>query len=83
VTTPVEWKPFDYSDKPSTAPPANRLVWIHDEFYHGVTLGQFDGFTMVTYWGSDDLSVTHWAELEEPNPPAGVPGPNDEDEDDD
>lgn len=79
----VKWKRFDYADKKNTAPPEGKLVWIHEEHYHGVIPGQFDGFTMTTYWGSDDVRVTHWAEMETPNPPEGVPGPGSGDEDDD
>jgi hypothetical protein len=65
-----EWKPFDYDDKAATAPTVGALVWIVETFYaRGVTLGYFDGFTMRTWRGSDDCSITHWAAIEKPAPP--------------
>lgn len=64
-----EWHSFNYEDKKSTAPPIDELVWIMEEYYDGVTIGYFDGFTMRTWSGSDDCYVTHWATLEKPQPP--------------
>lgn len=69
----AEWRRFDYADKPGTAPAAGEMVWIAEEFYTpgGVTVGVFDGFTFrVLPSGSDDCSVTHWAPLGRPDPPA-------------
>lgn len=66
----VQWKPFDYENKKATAPPAGELVWIVEEYYfEGVTVGYFDGYTMRTWTGSDDCSVTYWAPIEFPVPP--------------
>lgn len=69
----AEWRPFSYSRKEETRPPrGDELVWIFDEFYHGVTVGYFDGFTFRHWSGSDDVSVTHWAPLEKPEAPQNV-----------
>lgn len=66
----VDWHAFDYADKANTAPPAGELVWIREDFYEdGVTLGQFDGWTFTTYWGSDDCSVSWWAPIVRPDDP--------------
>ena len=65
----VEWQPFDYDDKQATAPKPDQLVWIHELYYHGVTMGVFDGFTFRTWWGSDDCNVTHWAPIKWPTAP--------------
>lgn len=66
----TEWRRFDYNDKASTAPVAERLVWIVEQFYEeGVTLGYFDGYTFRTWRGSDDCSVSWWAEIEYPPVP--------------
>lgn len=70
----TDWKPFDYDNKAATAPESDKLVWIHEEWYHGVTLGFFDGFTFNTYWGSDDCHITHWATLIYPAAPAAPSG---------
>jgi hypothetical protein len=65
-----EWKPFDYGNKSQTAPPGGEVVFVFDEYYDGVTLGLFDGFTMRTLpGGSDDCHVTHWATIEYPDAP--------------
>jgi hypothetical protein len=67
----VEWKPFDYGNKAETAPPTEVLVWVNEVYYvEGVSLGYFDGFTMRLWSGSDDCSVSHWAPMERPEPPA-------------
>ena len=67
----IEWKPFDYTRKAETKPRhVDVLYWIIEEFYEqGVTLGYFDGFTWRTSWGSDDCSVSWWAEIQYPDPP--------------
>lgn len=69
----IEWRPFDYDNRKKTAPPKelhDELVWIHEEHYHGVTLGYYDhGGWWCTWTGSDDCSVSHWAPLEKPDPP--------------
>jgi hypothetical protein len=52
----IKWQRFDYDDKANTKPPADRLVWIVEEYYaEGVTLG----------------SVSHWALIDYPAVPAG------------
>jgi len=67
----ITWNAFDYADKANTAPKHSELVWIVEEFYEdGVTLGYFDGYTFRTWGGSDDCSVSWWAEIEKPPPPA-------------
>lgn len=66
----AEWHKFDYEKKAETAPPADTLVWIVEEFYvQGVTLGYFDGFTFRTWQGSDDCSIAAWAALQFPEMP--------------
>lgn len=65
------WRRFDFDDKKATAPPTDELVWIVEDFYeNGTTLGYFDGFTFRTYSGSDDCSVSWWAPITYPDPPA-------------
>lgn len=67
----ITWRPFDYDDKKNTAPPANMLVWVVDEYHGpGVSIGFFDGYTMRAWWGSDDCSVISWAPIEYPTAPA-------------
>ena len=67
--TDVEWHKFDYDDK-STAPPKKfeqELVWIYEEHYlEGIGLGYFDGFIFRMWTGTDDCSVSHWAEIQYP-----------------
>jgi hypothetical protein len=71
----VGWRPFDYQDKENTAPKDDGLVWIVEEFYtDGVTLGFFDGFTMRTWTGSDDCSVSFWAPIVYPSKPEEITG---------
>lgn len=71
----VEWHPFDYGNKPATKPPHTGWVWIVEEFYtQGVEIGYFDGFTFRNSSGSDDCSVSHWAEIAYPQPPGGALG---------
>lgn len=68
----VDWQAVDDDREVETAPPRelhNELVWINEEFYHGLTMGYFDGFTWRTFAGSDDVSVTHWARIDYPPPP--------------
>lgn len=73
----VRWNLFRYEDKASTRPPNDDLVWIVEEFYEeGVTLGYFDGYTFRTWGGSDDCSVSAWAPIEYPEPPAGESTPD-------
>lgn len=63
-TLPAEWHEFSYDNKPGTAPPADKLVWIYEEYYAGgVTIGYFDGFTFRVWHGSDACSVTKWAPI--------------------
>jgi hypothetical protein len=72
----VRWNRFDYDDKANTAPKHTELVWIAEEFYEeGVTLGYFDGYTFYTWVGSDDCSVSWWAEIERPAAPVGETTP--------
>jgi len=82
----IEWHAFDYEDRAKTAPPRNlwhELVWIVERYYtEGVDLGYYDGYTFRTYAGSDDCSVSYWAEIDYPEPPEGWDA-DDEDEDDD
>lgn len=66
----VDWRRFDYDDKRTTAPVADELVWIVEEFYEqGVTIGYFDGFTFRVWSGSDDCHVSSWAPIRYPEPP--------------
>jgi hypothetical protein len=66
-----EWRRFDYNDKAATAPVADQLVWVVEEFYEqGVTLGFFDGFTFRTWSGSDDCSVSWWMPINYPSGPS-------------
>lgn len=66
----VDWRPYGRERKTETTPDAHYdLVWINEAFYHGVTMGYFDGFTWCTFAGSDDCHVTHWAPIEYPEPP--------------
>jgi hypothetical protein len=39
-----------------------------------VTLGFFDGFTMRTWTGSDDCSVSFWAPIVYPSKPEEITG---------
>jgi hypothetical protein len=69
----VKWRPFDYDNRRETGPESDKLVWINEVYYHGVTVGVFDGFTFRTWWGSDDCAVSHWAPIVWPEPPGGTP----------
>lgn len=73
MTDMLEWRRFDYDDKAGTAPPRDldyEPVWIVEDFYtQGVTLGYFDGLSFRTFGGSDDCSVSWWAEITYPEPP--------------
>lgn len=63
------WTPYDCDNRDANPlPPRSVLVWIHDEFYHGVTLGNWNGW-WETYFGSDDIGVTHWMPISYPDPP--------------
>lgn len=73
--TDLNWQPFDYENKPGpgVAPHAYALVWIADrDAATGVDLGYFDGYTFRLWGGSDDVTVTHWAEIVWPKPPKGA-----------
>jgi hypothetical protein len=70
----TEWRPFSYDDKAATKPADSALVWVMEEFYEGVTVGYFDGFTFRVWSGSDDCSVTHWAPITYPGAPVSAPG---------
>lgn len=61
----VKWHPYDYENKPATAPDSDSIVWIV-EGGDEVTLGYFDGFTFRLWSGSDDCDVRYWAEMEYP-----------------
>lgn len=70
----MKWHPFDYGDRANTGPPEGteyEPYWIVEEFYSPawVTIGYFDGYTWFTWGGSDDCSVTHWAEIDYPEVP--------------
>jgi hypothetical protein len=65
-----DWREFDYDRRAETAPPPNQLVYVHDVYNHGVSMGLFDGDTFRMWWGSDDCSISHWAPIEWPDPPA-------------
>lgn len=66
----MEWRIFDYTDRLRTAPAMGELVWIMEQYYiQGVTMGYFDGRVMRMWGGSDDCSVTHWAEIDYPEGP--------------
>jgi hypothetical protein len=73
--TPIGWQKFDYDDRATTAPPAEKLVWIVEDWAYdgGVGIGYFDGYTMRTWWGSDDCHVTYWAKIVYPTPPEVTP----------
>lgn len=73
MTTVAGWRPFSYQDKAATAPGVNELVWVREENYRVVTFGYYDGFTFRLWHGTDDCSITHWAPVEYPAAPAGVP----------
>lgn len=65
----ADWIPYDYEDKKANPlPKSGELVWIHDEFYEGVTIGVWNGW-WESAAGSDDISVTHWTPLTKPEPP--------------
>lgn len=73
--TSVEWRAFDYEDEDTTAPPKElrgELVWIHEEYYDGVTFGFYEYDKWHTWTGSDDCSVSHWAPIEYPIPPTEI-----------
>lgn len=53
----------------SQVPVVGNLIWIHDAFYHGVTVGRFVFGGFETADGSDDVGVTHWAPLTAPSAP--------------
>ncbi len=78
----VEWHAFDYANKGETAPPQEldyELVWIIETIYsNGVDLGYYDGHTFRTRNGSDDCSVSYWAEITYPEPPEGWDADGDE-----
>lgn len=66
----TNWNRFDYNDKPNTAPKHDNPVLIREDFYtDGVTLGFFDGYTFRMWAGSDDCSVSYWAEIHYPADP--------------
>lgn len=66
----TDWTPYDYEDKKANPlPERTELVWIHDEFYYGVTIGSWNGWSWENAAGSDDISVTHWMPLAAPAPP--------------
>lgn len=67
------WVPHDYdiSAHLRDVPERGELVWIYDEFYHGVTLGQWVGW-WETHTGSDDLCVAAWMPLSRPDPPKQI-----------
>jgi hypothetical protein len=66
----TNWNPFDYQDKAGTAPKHDNLVLIREDYYTGgVTMGYFDGYTFRTWAGSDDCSVSYWAEISYPADP--------------
>jgi hypothetical protein len=68
-----DWVPFDYEVRPRDSqplPPENTPVWIYEEDYFvDVTIGYFDGFTLRSWTGSDDIHVTHWRHIVRPEPP--------------
>lgn len=68
----IEWHRFDYADKAGTSPSVHdEPHWIMDQLYSPdeVTIGYYDGYTWRTWTGSDDCSVTHWAEIKYPEAP--------------
>ncbi|MEV8439159.1 hypothetical protein AB0425_17430 [Actinosynnema sp. NPDC051121] len=66
-----QWRRFDYEHKQATAPPVDQLVWIVEDHYSDIPdIGYFDGFTMRLAHGSDDCSVSWWAPITYPEPPA-------------
>lgn len=74
MTDTLKWHRFDYEDKSSTVPPQDlhyEPVWIVEDYYtEGVTLGYYDGNSFRTFGGSDDCSVSWWAKIRYPEPPA-------------
>lgn len=64
------WHRYDQHDREATAPLRNHLVWVYEEYGIGVTIGYFNGETMVLWTGSTDGSVTHWRRIDPPEPPA-------------
>lgn len=69
-----EWIPYEYDDRSANPlPPDDRLVWVHDSYYYGVTVGRWLGQWWEASDGCDDLGVTHWMLLDTPNLPSGDP----------
>ena len=69
-------------DNETKRPEQSGFYWIHDESYHGVTVGYFDstynnGRGQWEVWNEKpdrvyrqtDIYVTHWKEFEEPGQP--------------
>jgi hypothetical protein len=78
----TEWIPFHHpSDgevekkSDNQLPDRDKLVWVFDTFYDGVTIGFYthngnpdDGW-WVNYTGSDDVGIDYWMPLEYPEAP--------------
>lgn len=79
------WIPYDSEDRTlNPLPPLglgrwSAVVWIHDRYYDGVTLGRWtqnDPKNPTTGWwttlsGGDDIGVSHWMPCVFPDPPEG------------
>jgi len=76
----MEWHKYDRDLLRSLrdVPSGVGLVWIYDEYYAGVTCGDFDGAVWRMWEGSDDCLVNWWAPMEVPNPPSDLEGEEDD-----
>lgn len=68
------WLPFSYEAKreDQILPLAGVLVWVYDQYYSGVTVGWRNGSGWFTPDHGSDCSITHWAPMVMPSPPAGA-----------
>lgn len=64
------WTPFDPDDRfVNPLPAPGELVWVYEEFYEGVTVGEWVGGWWETSEHKDDVSVTHWMPMARPDGP--------------
>jgi hypothetical protein len=69
----MNWHEYDHHAPGRTSPPAFELVWMADRG-SGVILGYFDGIAFrEAATRSDDVDVTHWAQVSTPAPPDAKP----------
>lgn len=70
TTSRTVWIPYDSEAKGANPLPEPGVwVWVHDEFYDGVTLGYWDNGWWVTLDHKDDCGITHWHPLVKPEAP--------------